>query len=350
MKSPPLFTRRSLLAGIAGSVGASLLYPLRAKAAASPGRALKAQLTGFTLGIHVPATAGLVDILPTLPGNTAPRVSRVDSLRIMTQALVSQTVDIGAGDFITTLRAVEAGADLKIVGQVFNSSSLVFVVNADRVKRIEDLQQRGTTVAINSKGDATHVLLVGPLLQRGLDLSKTTLVEIGGSGARMRALLSGRVHAVPVHFDQALELARQGNYRILVEPWKEYPAWFGEAWVVHSGWLQKPENSRAVTDVLKSTLRAFRHATNDFAWFAEKSRRHSTVRDAAKADDATLRPVWEKLAQEIKAWPPAMDSFSAEGMRALLPVYKAANAIRGTVDLSQVIDRRPLEQALRELA
>ena len=43
-------------------------------------------------------------------------------------------------------------------------------------------------------------------LGASVDVSKVNMVEIGGSGARMQALLSGRVQAVPVHFDQAAEV------------------------------------------------------------------------------------------------------------------------------------------------
>ena len=160
---------------------------------AQAGRVLDIPVVGFTLGIHVPSMAAMKEILPTLPGYAAAKTTRFASQRVITQTIVSGSGDIGAGDPIITLRAAEAGADVKIIGLVFNSTSLVFVVNGNKVKQLQDLQKPEIVVAVNSKGDFTNVLLVGPLLRRGVDLGKVTVVEIGGSGARTKALLAGRV-------------------------------------------------------------------------------------------------------------------------------------------------------------
>lgn len=350
-----LVTRREVLRTLTVGMGAGLLgggVPGAAGTApawAQASRVLDIPIVGFTLGIHVPYYAALKEILPTLPGYAAAKTTRFASQRVITQTIVSGSGDIGAGDPIITLRAAEAGADVKIIGLVFNNTSLVFVVNGNKIKQLQDLQNPGTVVAVNSKGDFTHVLLVGPLLKRGVDLSKVTVVEIGGSGARMRALLAGRVDAVPVHFDQAFDLAKQGNYPVLLEPAKEYRAWFGEVYFATTEWLKKAENRRAAVDVLKATLMAFRRASNDFAWFAEQYRKHSTVQDAAKTPDETIRPVWEILVRQVNAFPGAMESFTVENFKDLIPVYKAADALQGTVSVEKVIDRTYLEQALKEL-
>lgn len=313
------------------------------------GRVLDIPIVGFTLGIHVPSIVAMKEILPTLPGYAPARTTRFASQRVITQTIVSGQGDIGAGDPIITLRAAEAGAEVKIIGLVFNSTSLVFVVNGTKIKQLQDLQNPGIVVAVNSKGDFTHVLLVGPLLKRGVDLSKVTVVEIGGSGARTRALLAGRVDAVPVHFDQAYDLAKQGNYPVLLDPAKEYKAWFGEVYFATAEWLKKPENKRAAIDLLKANLIAFRRASKDFAWFAEQYRKHSTVQDAAKTPEETIRPVWDVLRQQVNAWPGAMETFAVENFKELIPVYKAAEALQGTVNVENVVDRTYLEQALKEL-
>jgi len=55
------------------------------------------------------------------------------------------------------------------------------------------------------------VLLSGVLSKHDIDIEDTTIVEMGGSGSRMRALLAGRVAAVPVHFDQAAEVVSKAT-------------------------------------------------------------------------------------------------------------------------------------------
>ncbi len=346
-------SRRDVLKTLAVGAGASLLgtsrLPGGGAAWAQGGRALDIAIVGFALGSHIPSLVAMKDILPTFPGYAPAKTTRFASQRVITQSIVSGSGDIGGGDPIITIRAVEAGADVKIFGLVFNSTSLVFVVNGNKIKELQDLQKPGTVVAVNSKGDFTHVLLVGPLLKRGVDLSKVTVVEIGGSGARTQALMAGRVDAVPVHFDQALLLAKQGNYPALLEPAKEYPAWFGEVYFATADWLKKPENKRAAVDLLKAHLLAFRRASKDFAWYADQYRKYSTNPDAAKASNEDLRPVWDTLVHKLNSWPAAMEPFTVENFKGLLPVYKAADAIEGTVKIEQVIDRSYLDQAVKEL-
>jgi NitT/TauT family transport system substrate-binding protein len=154
---------------------------------------------------------------------------------------------------------------------------------------------------------------------------------------------------VPVHFDQALVLAKQGNYPALLEPSKEYPAWFGEVYFAMAEWLKKPENKRAAVDLLKAHLLAFRRATKDFAWFADEYRKYSTNEGAAKAPDDTIKPVWDILVKQVNAFPGAMESFTVQNFKDLVPVYKAAEALEGKVDMAKIVDRTYLDQALKEL-
>jgi NitT/TauT family transport system substrate-binding protein len=344
-----MITRREVLKGMSVGVGAGLMGGL-GQAWAQGGRTLDIPIVGFTLGIHVPSIAAMKEILPTLPGYGPAKTTRFASQRVITQTIVSGQGDIGAGDPIITMRAIEAGADVKMIGLVFNSTSLVFVVNGNKIKDLKDLQKPGTVVAVNSKGDFTHVLLVGPLLKRGVDLSKVTVVEIGGSGARTKALLAGRVDAVPVHFDQAAALAKQGDYPVMLDPAKEYKAWFGEVYFATAEWLKKPENKKAAVDLLKANLLAFRKASKDYGWFAEQYRKHSTVENAAKQGDEAIRPVWEALNKQVNAFPANMETFTPANFKELIPVYKAAEALQATVDVDKAVDRSYLEQAIKELS
>lgn len=347
-------SRREALKTLSLATGAGLLAPtalgpLRSRAArAQEARVLDINLLGFALGIHVPAMAAIVDLLPKMQGYGPPNTQRMDQIRTLTQTLVAGAAEVGETDPITTFRAVEAGADLKIIGLWYMNTSLVFVADADHVKTFKDLEKPDNVIAINSRGDITEVMLVGPLLREGVDIGKLNFVEVGGSGARMRALLAGRVQAVPVHFDQANAIMKEGNYRILLEPWKEYDAWINEVWVTNGEWLRQPGNERAAVDLLKATITGFRKANDDFAWYADAYRRHATLADASQASDESIRPLWESLSNEIGAWPQDMD-MRREQFEALLPVYKAARAVEGTVDVQAVVDPSFMQQALDEL-
>jgi len=312
-------------------------------------RSLQVNLLGFALGIHVPTTAALKDILPTYPGYAEPKTQRLEQIRTVTQTLAAGAAEAGQTDPITTLRAVEAGIDLKIVAFWYMNTSLVLLVNADKIKDLKDLEKPDSVLAINTKGDITEVMLIGPLIKRGVDPKKVQIIEIGGSGGRMRALLSGRVHAVPVHFDQAAEIAKQGNFKVLIEPWKEYKAWINEVWVVNGGWLKAKENQRAVVDLVKATITGFRTANSDFNWYAQMYRKHVTLPKANAAADESIKPLWEGLKQDVRAWPADMD-FKVEPFNDLMPVYEAAGAVEGKVQPKQVVETSFVEQALAELA
>ncbi|HET7096749.1 MAG TPA: ABC transporter substrate-binding protein [Casimicrobiaceae bacterium] len=336
-----MLTRRDVLKAMAAT-GAYSMSP----AFAQGKRPLKANLLGFALGIHAPTTAALFDIMPTM--GYAPETQRLDQIRTLTQTLIAGAAEMGETDSITVMSAVEQGADLKIVGLWYMNTSLVFLVNADKVRDFKDLEKPDNIVAVNGKGDITHVMLLGPLLKRGVDIKKLNIVEIGGSGARMQALQSGRVAAVPIHFDQAAEVAKKGNFKVLLEPWKEYGAWINEIWAVNGSWLKKKENERMVIDMLKAQMTAWRKANADLNWYTEAYRKHVTLKDAKSATPEQLRPLWEGLTKEIKAFPPVME-LKLEYWNDLLPAYIQAGAIEGKVKVASVIEPSLAKQAASEL-
>jgi NitT/TauT family transport system substrate-binding protein len=341
-------TRRELLKTMTAGVGAGLLGRPRRSAQAQGARVLDVHLLGFALGIHIPAMAAVAELLPAAPGYGPPKITRLNQVRLVTQTLVAAAAEIGETDLPTVLAAAEAGADLKIVGKPYDSTSLVLLVNADTVRDYPDLTKPETRVAIGARGEITHVLLLAPMLRRGLSLDRTTIVEVPGSGTRVTALLSKRIDAAHVHFDQAQELMKRGPFKVLIEPWKDFPGWINEVWAVPGAWLRKPENERVVVDLLKANITAFRRANRDLGWYVEQYRKHATTKGAKEESEDTLRNTWERLTREIKAWPNDMN-YSLEAFREVLPAYKAAGAIQGTVKVEQVVETRYVTQALKEL-
>lgn len=344
-----MISRRQLIRGAALGTGlAALPFGLgtRNPAFAAP-RALKINIPGNTLGVHVPYMAAMNDILPTL-GYPAPEWERVKKLQVITQSILSGSVDVAAGDAISTLRAVEAGANLKIIGNAFMHTSLVFVVNGDKIEKAEDLYRDDVTLAVNSKGDFTHVMVVGPMSRCGIDMDKVNVIKMGGSGTRMRALAAGKVDGVPLHFDQAADLAKQGNFRVMIEPAKEYESFLGEVWICSSDWLADTENREAAKALLKATVMAFRRTNQDLDWYTEMYRKHGTKKNMQTATTDEVAVVRKALGEDIGCWPDNMDH-KLEVYQELLPVYQAAGAIKGTVDIADVVDTSLISEVLTEL-
>ncbi len=337
-------TRRSVLGSAAGLAAAGAFpYPLLAQ---TPPK-LTINIVGFTLGIHIPAISAFREGFAKIGNNPQPDVVRIDKLPVIIQSVVSGAAQIGNGDVITALRAAEAGADLRIIGLGFSTTSLVFVANADRVKTLADLGAPERVVAVNSIGDFTHAMLIGPLKKAGVDVAKLTVIEIGGSGNRTKALLSGKVDAVPIHVDQAAALAGQGNYKILLKPWEEYDAFFGEVIFTTGEFLAKPENRQAAVDLMRSVVLAFRQANSDFDWYLDQYRKYSTAPNAKDITAEQLKPAWETLRSDVKAWPGSMETLTPATFAKLIPLYQTASGLGGTVDINKVIDRSVLDAALK---
>jgi len=339
-------TRRQFLGTTAGA-GAAAILPCGSHAVAQQGRALNIIIQGFSLAIHIPQVIALREGLPAL-GYAAPRVDRLESMQAITQSIVAGSAEVGDADVVSAMRASEVGANVRMIGMVYNSTSQVFVVNADKIKSYADFKNGSNAIALNSRGDFIYVLLSGVLSKHDIDIEDTTIVEMGGSGSRMRALLAGRVAAVPVHFDQAAEVVKQGNFKVLIEPWQEYKTWLSEPWLVPGAWADNKDNLRAAVDLNKAMIKSFRMANADYGYWADGFRKYATVPDAAKASDETLKPIWQKLSTAIKAWPND-GGFKREYFKDLLPVYRKAGAIKGAPDLNRVVETRFVEQALQEL-
>jgi NitT/TauT family transport system substrate-binding protein len=101
--------------------------------------------------------------------------------------------------------------------------------------------------------------------------------------------------------------------------------------------------------VLKATLSSFRKTNSDLSWYKEAVRDYASSKDLKAAGDDFLKPVWETLTKEIKAFPPNMETLDPGKFAKVIPVYKEAGALKGTVDLDKLIDRTYLEQAIKEL-
>lgn len=317
-------------------------------ALAQAGRALKFQILGGGAAVSVPGTAGITEILPTLKGYAAPEIARINQIRVVTQTMVAGTADIGEADPPTVFAAVEAGAKLKIIGKCYDNTSLCLIANADTVKSIEDLASPKTRVAIGARGEISHIMLVEPLMRRGIDFDKMTIVEMPGSTTRVSAIVSKRVDVASLHFHQLGEIAPHGNFQIVLEPWKEIKGWVNDALLVRADWLEKPENQRAAIDVLKAILMAYKKANSDLSWYTQMYKKISANTDAKDMTDEMMRPTWERIRSEIRAWPEDMN-VSIPALQALLPAYKAAGAIAGTVKVEDVVETKYIQQAVAEL-
>lgn len=340
-------TRRNALKLLGTGAADGLALSPRLPAFAAAERALDANILGYTLAIHIPAIVALNEELPKL-GYAKSTLKRIESMQVVTQSVVAGSTELGEADVIAAMRASDAGSNVKLIGLVYNSTSQVLVVDAAKIASFKDFEKPENVIALNSRGDFIFAMLAGVFQKNGVDINKLTIADVGGSGSRVKALLAGRVAAIPAHFDQAEAMMKQGNYKVMVEPWKVYSQWLSEVWLVNGAWLEKPENQRLSVDLMKATLTAFRAASRDFSYFAAGYRKYATIQGAADAKDEALRPIWEHLVNNIRAWP-SDGGFHIENFQALAPFYQTAGVLRSGADFGALIEPRFLQQALKEL-
>lgn len=337
-------TRRQLL-GLAGSACLGSMVPGFSWAQGSAKQRLDIIIQGFSLGIHVPQQiairAGLTEL-----GYPPANIKRISSMGVITQSTIGGTGNFSEADVTTSLTASSKGADVRLTGLVYNNLDQVFVVNADKIKSYDDFKKQENVVAINSLGDFIYVFLVGALARHHVDIKDVTLVEMGGSGSRMNALLTGRVAAVPIHFDQAAMVASQGNYKVFVKPWDLYHHFMAESWLTTGSWADK--NEQVLVDLNKAMITSFRRANADYDYFAKGYREYATVKGAKEISDEDLKPQWETLSKTIGAWPED-GGFEQAHFETLEPVYREAQVIDGNFNFSNIIDTRYVKQALQEL-
>jgi NitT/TauT family transport system substrate-binding protein len=342
--------RRDLLKVGAGGLSVLALGSGASRAFAATPRTLKINTLASAAAVNVPMQSALRSGLGKIEGFTAAEVRPTAKIPQIAQEVIAGAADLGDADVASTLAAAEAGADLKIIGLSYSNTSQVIVVNADKTKSLEEVAKNGGTIAVNSIGDFMYVMLVGVLIKQKIDPKSVNFIEMGSSGDRARALVAGRVDAVPMHVEQAAQLAQRGNFQILVRPWQEYGNWPSAAVIASSAWLKDDANKTAAVAVLKAILGSFRKTADDFAWYKSQVAEYASSKDLKAADDAFLKPVWTTLTTEIKAFPKAMDELNPDTFARVLPIYKEADALKGTVDLGKLIDRAYLDQALKELA
>ena len=75
----------------------------------------------------------------------------------------------------------------------------------------------GGTVGINKPGDLGATVADQCLKFSDVDVSKVEYVQVGGTSARMAALLAGQIDSAPAHAAEALNAQKEGGLNILVD-------------------------------------------------------------------------------------------------------------------------------------
>lgn len=166
-------------------------------------------------------------------------------------ALIGGSTHLSASSAMTTIRAIDKGAGLKIVGGLINAPVYDLIANA-KYKTIKDL--KGTTIGVTGLITSDTVLMKEMLKANGLDYPRDyAMIAIGGTAERWLAVQNGNISAAilspPFTF-----AAEDAGYTNLGSTAKYTPAFTQTVFNVRSEWAQ--EKRPLLVRFLRAILRA----------------------------------------------------------------------------------------------
>ncbi len=143
-------------------------------------------------------------------------IDHFESGSINMKALLSRAIDIADVEPSLVLSVVaNTGADLRIFGS--QSQRLHFALYAQNdIKTLHDLY--GRSFAISGIGALPHVVILALMEKNGLDADKIKMISIGGTGARMSAVVAGKVDATVGEYSPTIESEPTVHRLLMVSP------------------------------------------------------------------------------------------------------------------------------------
>jgi ABC-type nitrate/sulfonate/bicarbonate transport system substrate-binding protein len=206
------------------------------------------------------------------------------------RTLVSGGADVYIGSLGTVARfTVAAGGGVKVMANDIKATDYLLMSQ----KTIPDVPGlAGKTIGINSPGDAGDTAARACLQSSNFDLTKATFVQIGGTSARVAALVAGKIDAAPAHTAESLTaLAKVNTLKILVTCADAIGPILEAGITSSDAWLAKNPNTAQI--VVDAFIDAARWAATNKTEFVTLSK---TV--TPDLDDAIRGPTWDIFAKD----------------------------------------------------
>jgi len=173
------------------------------------------------------------------------------------QQVAAGVAQVGSSSMVDTVRAIDAGADVKIFTNSLAVATHSLLASKD-VKSVVDL--KGKRVMTGGQGDITNIWWKAMAKHYGLDPEKDVqLLYSGSSGSRMSALLAGGVDATILSTPQSFKAAQEGMTDLgPVAPFLgEFPMMI---WHVNDDWAKK--NDKLLVAFIKAHNKAVRYMSD----------------------------------------------------------------------------------------
>lgn len=251
---------------------------------------------------EMPGTKEFTVAFTSLGMSSAPFLAALDDLRgqgytietpeiaeseLVTQGTASGEFAFGSGANNSTLTAVEAGANLKVLLNRVNNEWTMYARND--ITSCEQLD--GKRLAIHSEG-AVSTAMVKNYVQENCPGTEPNYLVIPGSPARLAALLADEIDASPLELTDAVtvDLEASDRFSLLASLSQDLPDLQTTSIYVNGDFAA--ENPGTVYAVVKAVLEQFRQIDGDAAYLEQVASEYvGDVLDAETLDDAAAKYV-----------------------------------------------------------
>jgi ABC-type nitrate/sulfonate/bicarbonate transport system substrate-binding protein len=178
----------------------------------------------------------------------------VDSPDTALRAIIAGAADAYCGSLTSAVLAVmNADANVKIIA-VNNQATDYVLLAKPGINTLEDL--KGKTIGISTPGSAADTIIRTALKLKGIDPEIAQFVTIGGTSARMTALLSGQIDAAPVHAADAATAVATGKAAVLLSAGESIGLYLQSGLIASGDWLANhPDQAQQVVNAFVDSSR-----------------------------------------------------------------------------------------------
>jgi ABC-type nitrate/sulfonate/bicarbonate transport system substrate-binding protein len=181
------------------------------------------------------------------------------------RAIVAGEADVAWTGFAAALQAIEAGA--QIVGISSTSPQLDYLLVAQKdVRKLSDLE--GRSLGVSTPGAVSHQVPRLMMVAAGADPGRMQVVPIGGSAARVQALIAKKIDAAALNSSFAIRTAKVDYLHVIGDAARDLPSYV-YAWEIVLRRLLTERRS-ALQAFVTGTVRGAR-------WAAENPERATAI-------------------------------------------------------------------------
>ncbi|MBI4321118.1 MAG: ABC transporter substrate-binding protein [Chloroflexi bacterium] len=204
------------------------------------------------------------------------------------QALVGGSLDVSLPSPPETALAIKGGAKLVMVGNLFSKVPPYDLIAAKNVEKFSDV--KGKRVGVSSMSGATTMILIKILAANDLKKGNYDLVMVGGTGARMAAIMNGSIATGLIGPPQNFQVQAEGfkSLGMSTDYFKDYQF---ATMVVTRDWAQRNG------EVLIRYLKAMYAASEWFYSPANKVEASKILAEETKTTQELAEKTWDLYAK-----------------------------------------------------